>query len=433
MKPIFQVYGVYMHDIKLIRETPEVFDKGMEKRGLPIRSAEILSIDEKVRAKLTNVQSLQSRRNEIAREIPAYKKEGKSVDSLFKEAENLKANIPQLEAEIDELKEQLYDILISTPNILADEVPIGKDEEDNQEIRKWGDIRQFDFTPLEHFDIGEKLGLIDFEQAAKVSGSRFVYLKGALAHLERALASFMLDIHTSEFGYTEVVPPHIVRAEALFGVGQLPKFEEDVFKTTSDHYLISTSEVSLTNLVLDKIIAEEELPLRFTAYTPCYRSEAGSAGRDTRGMIRLHQFSKVELVSITRAENSKAEHERMVGAAETVLQRLNLPYRVMQLCSGDTSFSSLRTYDIEAWLPGQNRYREISSCSNCGDFQARRLKARYKELHGNKNFLVHTLNGSGLPIGRTIVAIIENYQNKDGSITIPEVLVEYMGGITKIG
>ncbi len=422
-----------MHDIKLIRENPEVFDKGMEKRGLKIRSSEILSIDKNLRAKLTELQSLQSKRNDIARQIPILKKEEKSVDSLFKEAEEVKHKISILESEQEKLKSQLDQILSSLPNILADEVTIGLDEADNKELRSWGKIPQFGFSPLEHFDIGEKLGIIDFEQAAKVSGSRFVYLKGALARMERALANFMLDIHTQEFGYTEVVPPHLVKAEAVFGVGQLPKFEDDLFKTTTDHYLISTSEVSLTNLVLNKILAEEDLPLRFTAYTPCYRSEAGSAGRDTKGMIRLHQFSKIELVSITRADDSKAEHDRMCSAAEEVLKRLNLPYRVMQLCSGDTSFASTRTYDIEAWLPGQNKYREISSCSNCGDFQARRLKARYKELHSNNNIFVHTLNGSGLPIGRTMVAIIENYQNQDGSITIPTVLVPYMNGLTKIG
>jgi seryl-tRNA synthetase len=422
-----------MHDIKLIREAPEIFDKGMEKRGVSLRSDTILVVDEKLRDKLTKVQQQQSRRNEIAREIPIYKKENRDIATLLREAEDLKTIIPALEVEIEELKERLDEMLISVPNILADDVPIGEDETSNKELKVWGKIRDFDFAPLEHFDIGEKLGLIDFEQAAKVSGSRFVYLKGELARMERALASFMLDIHTSEFGYTEVVTPHLVRSNAVFGVGQLPKFEEDLFKTTSDHYLISTSEVSLTNLMFDKIVAEEDLPLRFTGYTPCYRSEAGSAGRDTKGMIRLHQFSKVELVSITRAEDSKAEQERMLSASETVLKRLELPYRVMLLCSGDTGFASQRTYDIEVWLPGQNRYREIASCSNCCDFQARRLKARYKELHGTKNNLVHTLNGSGLPIGRTMVAIIENYQNQDGSITVPEALIGYMGGITKIG
>lgn len=421
-----------MIDLNFIREHPELFDKAMESRGSQVRAADILALDGKIRPLITEIQEKQSHRNEIARQIPVLKKDGKDISNLLRDAEELKRTIPLLEAEQEALKVQLDQILFSIPNILSDEVPQGTDESDNKELRRWGEIRKFDFTPLEHFDIGEKLGIIDFEQAAKVSGSRFVYLKGALARMERALASFMLDIHTSEFGYTEVAPPHLVRADAVFGVGQLPKFEEDLFKTTTDHYLISTSEVSLTNLVLDKIVAEEDLPLRFTAYTPCYRSEAGSAGRDTRGMIRLHQFSKVELVSITRAEDSKAEHERMVGAAETVLKRLGLPYRVMQLCSGDTGFSSTRTYDIEAWLPGQNKYREISSCSNCGDFQARRLKARYKELHGSKNTFVHTLNGSGLPIGRTMVAIIENYQNADGSIDIPSALVPYMGGLTKI-
>jgi seryl-tRNA synthetase len=422
-----------MHDIKFIRENPEAFDKSMEKRGVSARSAEILAIDEKLRSVLTELQTYQSKRNDLSKLIPVYKKEGKGIDGLLAESEELKRTIPALEAEQDTLRNSLDQILCSLPNILAEAVPVGKDENDNQEIRKWGEIRKFDFAPLEHFDIGEKLGMIDFEQAAKVSGSRFVYLKGALARMERALVNFMLDVHTNEFGYTEVVAPHLVKADAVFGVGQLPKFEEDLFKTTTDHYLISTAEVPLTNLMLDKIVSEETLPLRFTGYTPCYRLEAGSAGRDTKGMVRLHQFSKVELVSITRSSESEAEHERMCSAAETILQRLNLPYRVMLLCSGDTGFSSTRTYDIEVWLPGQNKYREISSCSNCGDFQARRLKARYKELHGTKNTLVHTLNGSGLPIGRTMVAIIENYQNEDGTVSVPEVLVPYMGGLTKIG
>lgn len=421
-----------MHDIKLIRENPEVFDKGMERRGLEIRSSVILKMDESTRSKMTEQQTAQSRRNEIAKQIPVIKKDGGDIQALLKEAEELKARVPQLEEEVEKAQAGLSVMLAGIPNIMADDVPVGPDDDHNLELRTCGTIRKFDFTPLEHADLGEKLGMMDFEQTAKISGARFVTLKDGLARLERALASFMLDIHTLEFGFTEVVPPHLVKQEAVFGVGQLPKFEEDLFKTTDGRYLISTSEVSLTNLVADKIVAEEELPLRFVAYTPCYRSEAGSAGRDTRGMIRQHQFSKVEMVCITSEKESDNEHERMTKGAETILQRLELPYRVVKLCTGSTGFQSRRTHDIEVWLPGQNKYREISSCSNCWDFQARRMKARYKELHGTKNNFVHTLNGSGLAIGRTIIAIMENYQNADGSITVPPALVRYMGGIDRI-
>lgn len=421
-----------MHDIKLIRENPNFFDNGMKLRGLDITSAQVLAMDETLRSKITELQLLQSRRNEISKQIPTIKKDGGDVSALVKEAEGLKVSMPQLEKDVEELQKALNGLLCSLPNIPGEDLPIGPDDDHNLEMRVWGEIPTFDFEPLEHADLGEKLGLMDFEQTAKIAGARFTTLKGGLARLERALASFMLDIHTLEFGFTEVVPPHLVKQEAVFGVGQLPKFEEDLFKTTDGRYLISTAEVSLTNLVADKIVGEEELPMRFTAYTPCYRSEAGSAGRDTRGMIRQHQFSKVEMVCITSEKDSEAEHERMTKAAETILQRLGLPYRVVKLCTGSVGFSSRRTYDLEVWLPGQKKYREISSCSNCYDFQARRMKARYKELHGTKNSFVHTLNGSGLAIGRTIIAIIENYQNADGSITIPPALVRYMGGIDRI-
>lgn len=421
-----------MHDIKLIRENPEVFDAGMKARGLDINSKIVLELDESVRKLKDELQHLQTKRNEVAKQIPTVKSQGGDISSLLAEGEQIKKQIPELEAKLAEVSEKLDSILESHPNIPEDVVPFGADENGNKEIKRHLEPKTFSFKPKEHFELGEALGLMDFDQTAKISGSRFVTLKGGLARMERALASFMLDIHTNKFGYTEVSPPMLVKSEAVYGVGQLPKFEEDLFKTTNDYYLISTSEVSLTNLVADKILTEEELPLRFTAYTNCFRSEAGSAGRDTRGMIRQHQFSKVEMVSITSEKDSKEEHERMLSAAEEVLKQLELPYRVMMLCSGDMGFCSQKTYDIEVWLPGQNKYREISSCSNCGSFQARRMKARYKEHNGSKNILVHTLNGSGLAIGRTMVAILENYQNEDGSITIPKNLVPYMGGITKI-
>ena len=421
-----------MHDIKLIRENPELFDAGMRARSIDINSKTVLDLDEAVRKLKDELQQLQTKRNEVAKQIPVVKAEGGDIKALLAEGEQIKKQIPEVEARLAEVLKQLDSILESNPNLPEEAVPFGVDESGNVEIKRHLEPKKFNFKPKEHFELGEKLGLMDFEQTSKISGSRFVTLKGALARMERALASFMLDIHTNKFGYTEVCPPALVKSNAVYGVGQLPKFEEDLFKTTNDYYLISTSEVSLTNLVADKILTEEELPLRFTAYTNCFRSEAGSAGRDTRGMIRQHQFSKVEMVSITSEKDSKEEHERMLSAAEEVLKQLELPYRVMMLCSGDMGFCSQKTYDIEVWLPGQNQYREISSCSNCGSFQARRMKARYKEHNGSKNILAHTLNGSGLAIGRTIVAILENYQNEDGSIAIPKNLVPYMGGVTKI-
>ena len=422
-----------MHDIKLIRDNPEDFDKNMSRRGFATDSKDILAIDVNLRAAQTKIQSLLTERNTITASIPTLKREGKDIAMLLNRADEIKKSMPEHELQAKLLEEKLNAILETIPNILAADVPDGASEEHNVEIKKVGTIRQFNFTPKEHFTLGENLEMMDFEQAAKVSGSRFVYLKSMLARLERALASFMLDTNTNEFQYTEIVPPHLVKSNAVYGTGQLPKFEEDLFKTNDGYYLISTSEVSLVNLVADKIVAEEQLPLRFTAYTPCYRSEAGSAGRDTKGMIRLHQFSKVELVSIVKPQDAEQEHERMLNIAETLLKKIELPYRVVKLCSGDTGFHSKKTYDIEVWLPGQNCYREISSCSNCGDFQARRLKARYKEFQGTKNNFVHTLNGSALPIGRIIAAIMENYQNEDGSINIPKALVGYMQGIEKIG
>lgn len=418
-----------MHNIQWIRESPEAFDEAMQKRGLSSLAASILTLDEEKRKNLTELQQLQQQRNETAKRIGQIKdKKSPEFTQALQAANAIKAQVTALEADISG-EDKLELLLASLPNIPAIDVPIGKDEADNVEVRRVGDIPHFSFTPKQHFEIGEALGVIDFEQTAKISGSRFVTLKSGLARMERALASFMLDIHTQEFGCTEIVPPFMVRDSAMFGVGQLPKFAEDSFQTTNGYRLIPTSEVSLTNLVADMIIEDDaSLPLRFAAYSPCFRSEAGSAGRDTRGMIRQHQFTKVEMVSITRPEDSALEHERMTSAAETVLQRLGLAYRVMLLCSGDMGFSAQKTYDLEVWLPGQNAYREISSCSNCGDFQARRMKARYRPQGEKETQFLHTLNGSGLAVGRTMVAILENYQNADGSVRIPEALQPYMGG-----
>jgi seryl-tRNA synthetase len=422
-----------MHDIKYIRENPQAFDAGLAKRGLPAHSADILALDEAKRQLITDIQQLQQQRNETARAMGQIKdKSGTEFEQARTAANQIKEKIAAMEAEAT-TDGALETYLYTLPNLPADDVPLGKDETENKELRKWGTIPTFDFTPKQHFDIGEALGIIDFEQTAKISGSRFVTLKGGLARMERALANFMLDIHTTEFGYAEIVPPYLVRDSAMFGVGQLPKFAEDSFQTTNEYRLIPTAEVSLTNLVADQIVDSDTLPLRYTAYSPCFRSEAGSAGRDTRGMIRQHQFTKVELVSITRPEDSATEHERLTSAAETVLQRLNLPYRVMLLCTGDMGFSSIKTYDLEVWLPGQDCYREISSCSNCGDFQARRMKARSRKKGEKDNQFVHTLNGSALAVGRTMVAIIENYQNADGTVTVPEALRPYMGGMETIG
>lgn len=424
-----------MHDIKQIRENPDAFTRALKRRPAIAEpekiTANLLELDAQRRKEIGELQELQTKRNDVAKQIPMAKKEGKDVAPLIEEGNRIKQRIAELEASHSE-GGALEDALLRIPNLLVDDVPNGADENANKEIKVWGKKPEISGKAKEHFDIGEALGMMDFETAAKISGARFVLLSGHLARLERALANFMLDIHTHEFGYTECNPPVLVKAPALRGTGQLPKFEEDLFKTMNDYYLIPTSEVSLTNIVNDSIIEESYLPRRFTAWTPCFRSEAGSAGKDTRGMIRQHQFSKVELVSITKPEESDAEHERMLNAAETILQKLNLHYRVMLLCAGDTGFGARKTYDIEVWLPGQDRFREISSCSNCGDFQARRMKARYRKAGEKSPVLVHTLNGSGLAVGRTLVAILENYQQPDGSIKVPELLVPYMGGLTKI-
>ena len=417
-----------MHDIKLIRDNPATFDAGLQKRGLAPLSAQILDLDQRRRAAQTGFQEGQARRNDVSKQIGMVKKQGGDADALMAEVAQLKDRIADFEAADRQLGEELEALLMTIPNLPADDVPEGADESGNVELRKVGTVPSFAFTPLEHDALGEKLGMMDFAAAARMSGARFVVLKAGLARLERALGAFMLDLQTGTHGYTEVNPPVLVRDTALYGTGQLPKFAEDLFKTETGHYLIPTAEVSLTNLVHGDLLDEASLPLRFTALTPCFRSEAGSAGKDTRGMIRQHQFPKVELVSIAHPDESEAEHQRMTGCAEEVLKRLGLAYRVIVLCSGDMGFGAKKTHDIEVWLPGQNAYREISSCSNCGDFQARRMNSRFRSKEGPNRFL-HTLNGSGLAVGRTLIAVMENYQQADGSIAVPEVLHPYMGGL----
>jgi seryl-tRNA synthetase len=475
-----------MLDLKWIRENPIALDEGLMRRGFSLNPAEvpapyrehksasdvILALDEDRRANTKALQDMQARRNTASKEIGKAKGKGgdpAKAEALMAEVAALKDKIADGEAREREMEEQMKGLLAAIPNLLLPEVPDGKDETQNKEIRRWGKPRDFKkdgFEPKQHFEIGEALGLMDFEAAAKISGARFTVLKGPLAKLERALGQFMLDVQTGEHGYTEVSPPILVRDHAMFGTAQLPKFEEDQFWAVSGALLTSrseqevaqadtlpaqvaylglvdrlrggrlglvpTAEVPLTNLVRESILAEAELPYRFTALTPCFRAEAGAAGKDTRGMIRQHQFYKVELVSITTPQQSEDEHQRMTGCAEEILKRLGLPYRTMVLCSGDTGFASRKTHDIEVWLPGQNTYREISSCSNCGGFQARRMMARYRPAEGKDVQFVHTLNGSGLAVGRTLIAVIENYQQEDGSIRVPEALKPYMGGLETI-
>jgi len=422
-----------MHDLKSIRDNPDGFDAGLQRRGLAPRGAEILGLDARRRAVQTALQDLLARRNDASKQIGALKKSGGDASALMDEVASLKERIPAAEEEERALGAEIDGILASIPNLPADDVPEGPDESANVELRIWGTPKDFDFTPLDHDAIGAKLGLMDFDGAAKLSGARFVVLKGQLARLQRAIGQFMLDLQTGENGYTEIDPPLMVKDSAAFGTGQLPKFGEDLFKTNTGHWLIPTAEVPLTNLFGDEIVDEKQLPIRMTALTPCFRSEAGAAGKDTRGMIRQHQFHKVEMVSIAHPDRSDEEHERMTRCAESVLQRLGLPYRVIVLCTGDMGFSSRKTYDIEVWLPGQQRYREISSVSNCGDFQARRMKARFKAEGEKGTRFVHTLNGSGLAVGRALIAVMENYQRADGSIEIPEALRGYMGGQGAIG
>jgi seryl-tRNA synthetase len=421
-----------MHDLKQIRDDPAAFDAGLKRRCLPPQSAEILALDARRRAAQTRLQEHQQRRNDVSRQVGASKSKGQDASALMAEVAQLKDAMEAATAEEHAAAAELDQILAGIPNLPAADVPDGADADANVEIRRHGNPRNFPFAAKQHFDVGERLGLMDFEAAAKLSGSRFVVLKGALARLERALAAFMIDIHSGEFGYQEILPPFLVNDQTAYGTGNLPKFGEDLFRTREGFWLIPTAEVPLTNLVADQILDESVLPLRFTAHTPCFRSEAGAAGKDTRGMIRVHQFSKVELVSIAHPDHSAAEHERMTGCAEEVLKRLGIPYRVVTLCTGDMGFASQKTYDIEVWLPGQGAYREISSCSNCGEFQARRMKARFRKAGDKGTRFLHTLNGSGLAIGRTMIALIENYQEEDGSVVLPDALVPYMGGLKVI-
>ena len=417
-----------MHDINFIRENPEIFDELLKKRFIEPKSNTIISLDTKKRSILTKSQELRANRKNLSSSFSNLN----DIDKieLQKKVQLIKNKIDELEKDIFNIDEQLKNTLSGLPNLPHSDVPLGEDENTNKLIKQVGIIPSFKFSPKSHYELGENLEMIDFEQAGKVSGTRFVYLKKNIARLERAIANFMLDKHTNEFGYTEINPPNLVRDAAAFGTGQLPKFSEDLFKTNTDHWLIPTAEVPLTNLVLDTIVSEKDLPLRYTAWTPCYRSEAGAAGRDTRGMIRQHQFSKVELVSITNEDESEIELDRMLNCATSILDDLEIPYQVILLSSGDMGFSAEKTYDIEVWLPGESKYREISSCSNCKSFQARRMNARYKTTDQNK--FVHTLNGSGLAVGRTLIAVLENYQNEDGSINIPKVLKPYMGNLDKI-
>ncbi|MBB3859249.1 seryl-tRNA synthetase [Novosphingobium hassiacum] len=422
-----------MHDIRLIREDAAAFDAALARRGVEPVSSAILALDTQRREVATRMQDVQARRNEASKAIGAAMGKGDkdTAEALKAEVAALKTELPQLEEDERRLTAEQDAALAAWPNLPAADVPEGADEADNVEVSRWGSPRAFSFTPREHADIGPDLGL-DFETGTLIAGARFTFLKGGMARLHRALAQFMLDRQTGENGYLECLPPLLVKDEAVFGTGQLPKFAEDLFRTTDGRWLIPTAEVSLTNAVQGQILADSALPMRMTALTPCFRSEAGSAGRDTRGFIRQHQFEKVELVSIVRPEDSEAEHERMTACAEGVLQALGLPYRKVLLCTGDMGFTARKTYDLEVWLPGQGAYREISSCSNCGDFQARRMNARYRPEGQKGTEFVHTLNGSGLAVGRTLVAVLENYQREDGSVDVPEVLHSYMGGLARL-
>ena len=428
-----------MHDIKAIRDNPEAFDRHWSAKGRSGAAAEAVKLDVQLRAAQTALQEAQAKRNESSKLIgmAKAKKDEAEAQRLMAEVEALKGVMAAASEEEAMVGGKLKDLLASLPNIPAPEVPVGEDEHGNVEQRAWGDARALPAgrlnAPKDHVDLGAALGGMDFEAAARMSGARFVVLKKEIARLERAIGQFMLDLQTVEHGYTEVSPPLLVKDEALFGTGQLPKFADDLFHTTDERWLIPTAEVSLTNIVREQLVAEEELPMRLTALTPSFRAEAGSAGRDTRGMIRQHQFYKVELVSITTPDQSEAEHQRMVECAEAVLKKLELPFRTMLLCTGDMGFGARKTYDLEVWLPSQTMYREISSCSNCGDFQARRMEARYRKSGEKGGHFVHTLNGSGLAVGRTLVAVLENYQDEGGRIHIPAALQPYMGGMTHIG
>ena len=421
-----------MLDLRWIRESPEALDRALARRGEPAVAAQVAALDAERRGCQTRFQECRQRHNALSREIGRAKASGEPAEELIAEVSRLKD--AERDAEEDERKAaaELDTLLAGLPNPPDDDVPDGEDEAANVELRRIGAPPEFDFAPKDHAELGEALGLMDFERAAVLSGARFVVLRGALARLERALAQFMLDTHTEEFGYEEISPPTLVRSPALFGTGQLPKFEGDLFRTDTGHWLIPTAEVPLTNLAAGRILAEEDLPLRFAAFTPCYRSEAGSAGRDTRGMIRQHQFQKVEIVSVSHPDASAEEHERMTVAAEAILERLGLPYRRVLLCAGDMGAAARKTYDLEVWLPGQGAYREISSCSNCGDYQARRMNARFRPGGSKGTRFVHTLNGSGLAIGRTLIALLENGQQQDGSIVLPPAIRPYMGGCERL-
>lgn len=421
-----------MLDIKWIRENKKEFDSLLQKRGVKVNTEELLTLEEEKRQLTTLIQQFQQARNAKSKKLGSLKgKGGRDFDDIKRDVEHINEKLSELSKQLVD-SDRYKEIMDNIPNLPLNDVPYGTDESMNKLVRECGKPKNIP-NAKDHYDLGKELGLMDFEETAKISGSRFVTLKGKLAKLERAIISFMIDVHTEDFGYMEVSPPILVKPEAMYNVGQLPKFSEDSYLTEGGNYrLIPTGEVPLTNLVANSIQKREDLPQRYVAYTECFRSEAGSAGKDTKGMIRNHQFGKVELVSITTEEESKDEHMRMLSAAEEILKRLEIPYRIMLLCSGDMGFSARKTYDLEVWLPGQNKYREISSVSDCGDFQARRMKARYKEFGDNQTRFVHTLNGSGLAVGRTVVAILENYQNEDGSITIPAALVPYMGGETII-
>ncbi|SES06899.1 serine--tRNA ligase [Rhizobium sp. NFR03] len=423
-----------MLDIKWVRDNPEALDAALAKRSAPAQAASLIALDEKRRGLVQALQDIQSRRNSASKEIGAAmaQKNTELADRLKAEVADLKTAMPALEDQTRSIDAELLDVLSRLPNIPLDDVPVGADENANTVARTIGARPGWNHKALEHFEIGEALGYMDFERAAKLSGSRFTVLTGPLARMERALGQFMIDLHTSEHGYTEVSSPLMVRDDAMFGTGQLPKFAEDLFRTTDGRWLIPTAEVTLTNLVREEIVDGDKLPLRYTALTPSFRSEAGSAGRDTRGMLRQHQFWKCELVSITDAETSIDEHERMTACAEEVLKRLGLHYRVLTLCTGDMGFGARKTYDLEVWLPGQNTFREVSSCSVCGDFQGRRMNARYRSKDDKALKFVHTLNGSGTAVGRALIAVMENYLNEDGSVTVPDVLQPYMGGLTRI-
>lgn len=415
-----------MLDIKYVIENIAAVTAALQKRGAAISLDAVLQFNDQRKALQHEFDELRALQNQKSKEIAQLKKEKRDAQPVIDEMQNVALRVKALSAQQTELEESLKPLLLSLPNLPDTSVPVGTGPEHNQVVRTWGDIPQFSFKPREHWEIGESLGLLDFERAAKMSGARFALYRGALARLERSLIQFMLDVQTRDHGYEEILPPFLVNAEALTGTGQLPKFEEDLFKTTSGHYLIPTAEVPLTNIHREEVLPLKDLPKRFCAYTPCFRSEAGSYGKDMKGLIRQHQFNKVELVKIVKPENSFDELEAMVRDAEKILQLLKIPYRVVLLCTGDMGFSSVKTYDIEVFLPGQNAYREISSCSNCGDFQARRMSTRFKDANGKLHF-VHTLNGSGLAVGRTLIAVLENYQQADGSVKIPEVLQSSMG------